>query len=74
MRVCVHVWKSILKRLADAEGKEYLSFTLRQLSLEELLSEEQHLELDKALLKMSWILHAKLILSKVGKSGRDLSF
>ena len=38
-------------RLADAEGDEHLSFTLKQLALEELLSEEQHLELDKALLE-----------------------
>ena len=36
--------QSILKRLADAEGEEQLSFTLEQLAREELLSEEQHLE------------------------------
>ena len=39
-----------MKRLADAEGEEHLSFTLKQVALEELLSEEQHLELDKVLL------------------------
>ena len=39
-----HRVEIILKRLADAEGEEQLSFTLKQLTLEELLSEEQHLE------------------------------
>ena len=41
--------QSILRRLADAEGDEQLSFTLEQLAREELLSEEQHLELAEAL-------------------------
>ena len=41
--------QSILRRLADAEGEEHLSFTLEQLAREELLSEEQHLELAEAL-------------------------
>ena len=40
-----------LKRLADVEGEEHLSFMLKQLALEELLSEKQYLELDKALLE-----------------------
>ena len=43
--------QTILKRLADAEGSEHLSFTLEQLAREELLSEEHHLELDKVLLE-----------------------
>ena len=34
--------QSILRRLAEAEGEELLSFTLEQLAREELLSEEQH--------------------------------
>ena len=34
--------QSILKRLADAEGEEALSFTLKQLTCEEFLSEEQY--------------------------------
>ena len=40
------------RRKADADGEEHLSFTLKQLALEELLSEEQYLELDKALLEV----------------------
>ena len=40
--------QTILKRLADAEGDEHLSFTLKHLAP---LSEEQHLELDKAVLE-----------------------
>ena len=46
-----HRVQTIFQRLADAEGDEeqQLSFTLKQLALEELLSEEQHLELAKAL-------------------------
>ena len=47
-RYCV---ETILTRLTDAEGEKHLSFTLKQLALEELLSEEQHLELDKTLLE-----------------------
>ena len=43
--------QTFLKRLADAESEEHLSFTLKQLALEELLSEEQYLEVDKALLE-----------------------
>ena len=43
------MYKTIFKRVAY-EGEEQLSFTLKQLALEELLSEEQHLELAKALL------------------------
>ena len=35
----------------DAEGEELFSFTLKQLALEELLSEKQYLEFDKALLE-----------------------
>ena len=45
-RLRVH---SILRRLADEEGEEQLSFTLEQLAREALLSEEQHLELAEAL-------------------------
>ena len=37
--------------MTDAEGEEHSFFTLKQLALEELLSEEQYLELDKALLE-----------------------
>ena len=44
-----HRVQTILKRLADADGKEQLSFTLKQLALEELHLEEQHLELATAL-------------------------
>ena len=40
-----HRVQTVLKRLANAECKEQLSFTLKQLALEELLSEEPHLEL-----------------------------
>ena len=40
-----------MKRLTDAESKEHLSFTLKQLALEESLSEEQYQNLDKALLE-----------------------
>ena len=42
--------QTTFKRLAYTEGEEQLSSTLKQLALEELLSEEQHLELAKALL------------------------
>ena len=38
----------ILKRLEDAEGEEPLSFKVKQLALEELLSKEHYLELDNA--------------------------
>ena len=44
-----HRVQTILKRLADAEGEEQVSFTLKQLALEERLSEEQHLELATSL-------------------------
>ena len=47
---CHHV-KTDLNRLSDEEGEEHLSFTLKQLALEELLSEEQHLEHDKVLVE-----------------------
>ena len=43
--------QTILKHLADVEGEKHLSFTLKQSALEGPLSEEQHLELDKALLE-----------------------
>ena len=42
-----HRVQTTLKRLADAEGEEHII----QIALEELLSEEQYLELDKALLE-----------------------
>ena len=47
-----HRVQAIFQRLAGAEGGEeqQLSFTLKQLALEELLSEEQHLGLAKAML------------------------
>ena len=46
-----HRVQTTFQRLADAGGGEeqQLSFALKQLALEELLSEEQHLELAKAL-------------------------
>ena len=46
-----HRVQTIFQRLADAEGGEeqQLSFTLKQLALEGLLSEEQHLEVAEAL-------------------------
>ena len=43
--------QTILECLADAEGQARLSFALKQLALEELLSEERYLKLDKALLE-----------------------
>ena len=46
-----HRVQTDLKRLADAEGEEHLSFMVKQLTLEEPLSEEQYLELDKVLLE-----------------------
>ena len=45
-----HRVQTLFRRLADTEGsEEQLSLTLKQLALGELLSEEQHLELAKAL-------------------------
>ena len=44
-----HRVQTILMRLADAEGEEQLSFTLKQLALEELPSEEPHLERSTAI-------------------------
>ena len=46
-----HRVQYILKRLADAEGDEHLPFTIKQLALEELLSEGQYLELNKTVLE-----------------------
>ena len=36
---------------AKGEGEEHLSFMIKQLACEELLSDEHHLELDKALIE-----------------------
>ena len=68
-----HRVQTILKRLADA-GEEHLTFTLKQLALEELLSEEQHLELNKALLEDE--LHPSRIVDiiKGRKVGQGLKF
>ena len=49
-----HRVQTILKRLADAEGGEHLSFTIAQLAREELLLKEQYFELDKAMLADEW--------------------
>ena len=46
-----HRVQAILTRMADAYGEEAISFTLIQLSHEELLSEEQHLKIADALLE-----------------------
>ena len=46
-----HRVQAILTRMADADGEEALSFTLKQLAREELLSEEHYLILVDALLE-----------------------
>ena len=47
----LHHAQTILMRMADTNGEEALSFTLKQLAREELLSEEHHLKLADALLE-----------------------
>ena len=66
-------FQTILKRLADAEGEEQLSFTLKQLAGEELLSEEQHLELTKALL-LNHDLDSSRVVIKIPKLDRALNY
>ena len=64
--------ETILKRLADAAGEE--AFALKQLALEELLSEEQHLELDKALLEHELDSSRIVDIIKGTKVGQGLKF
>ena len=64
--------QTILKRLAEAEGEEQLSFILKQLTREELFSEEQHLELAKVLQNDDF--YSSRIVIKNTKVGQGLKF
>ena len=64
---------TVFKRLACAEGEEQLSFTQKQLALEEPLSEEQHLELAKALPNDDLDYSRVTEVIKNTKVGRDLN-
>ena len=65
--------QTILKRLVDTEGEEHLSFTLKQLALEGLLSEEQYLEVNKALLEDELVSSRTIDVIKGTKVERGLS-
>ena len=69
-----HRMQTILKRLADGEGAEHFSFTLEQLAREELLSEEQYLELDKALLEDELDYSRIVDVIKGTKDGQGIKF
>ena len=68
------MFKASSSGLAYAEGEEQLSFTLKQFALEELLSEEQHLELAKALLNNHLYSSRVAEIIKNTKVGQGLKF
>ena len=66
--------QTILKSLADVQCAEGLSLTLKELAREELLSEEQHLKLGKALLEEELNTSRLVAVIKDTKIGQGLKF
>ena len=61
-------------QMADADGEGALSFTLKRLACEELLSEEQHLKLAGALLEEEFNSSRLVDVIKDTKIGQGLKF
>ena len=64
-----HRIQTILTWMADADGEEALSFTIKQLACKELLSEEQHLKLAYALLEEEFSQPNEYLAEPVRRSG-----